>query len=47
MQGFKKHKLGLRHVSFKWSTKEGATRAIVMSYHDKTQFQFEALKTKM
>ena len=44
IQGLKNHKLGSRHVSFKWSTKEGTAHAIRMSHHDKTQFQFEAIK---
>ena len=37
MRGFKEHKLGLRHASFKWSTKEGIINDVRMNYYDKTQ----------
>ena len=44
MESFKNNDLDLRHVSFKFSSKEGMFNAIKMSYQNKNEMWFEVLK---
>ena len=44
MESFKNNNLDLRHVSLKFSSREGKFNAIRMNYHQNNKFCFEVLK---
>ena len=44
IEKLKDNNLGLRHVSFKLSTKEGIINAMIINFHRKNQLRFKLLK---
>ena len=44
MESFKNDDLDLRHIAFKFSSKVGALKAMIMNYQNKNKMWFEVLK---